>query len=353
MTSLSLAMGSPKSGPMGVYIKSQFLTKPQSAPPGTDLAGRVAIITGASSGLGFHACRHLLSLGLSRLVMAVRSPQKGSAAASTLRAEYPAATIDVWPLEMSSYDFILSFVRRVESADELPRLDIAILNAAVIKTEFAIVPATGHETTIQVNYLSTALLAILLLPSLRSKSPPNSPGRLTIVNSTAAYALTLPNRSAVPFLSSFDDQTKTPYLFFDRYCTSKLLMHMFLVRLATHVDPEDVVVNIVDPGYCKGSGLHRETKGIVACGFAAAKTLTGRSTEEGAWTYVDAAVVKGGESHGCFVIDWKIGSFAKFVYEPDAGLVIDRLWQETIAELEFAKVANILGLNKKDGGETS
>ncbi|KAB5517512.1 hypothetical protein GE09DRAFT_978940 [Coniochaeta sp. 2T2.1] len=300
-------MGPPKSGPTGVYIKSQFLTKPQSAPPGTDLTGRAAIITGASSGLGFHACRHLLSLGLSRLVMAVRSPERGAAAASTLRAEYPSATIDVWSLEMTSYDSILSFVRRVESDDELPRLDIAILNAAVIKADFALVPATGHETTIQVNYLSTALLAVLLLPALKSKTLPGTPGRLTIVNSTAAYSPTLPNRSAVPFLSFFDDLAKTPYLFFDRYCTSKLLMHVFLVRLATHVDPREVVVNIVDPGYCKGSGLHHETKGVVGWCFDAAKTLTGRSPEEGAWTYVDAAAVKDGESHGCFVVDWKIG----------------------------------------------
>jgi NAD(P)-dependent dehydrogenase (short-subunit alcohol dehydrogenase family) len=304
MSSKSLAMGPPKAGPGRLFIRAQFCTKPQHAPPGTDLTGRVAIVTGASAGLGFHVCRHLLSLNLTRLIMAVRTPSKGESAAAKLRAEHPSARVDVWALEMTSYDSIRSFVRRVES--DLPRLDIAILNAGVVAAKFGLVPSTGHETTIQVNYISTALLSILLLPTLKSKSPPGSPGRLTIVGSGVAYWSKLPNRDKVPFLSSFDDEKITPWDTLERYPASKLLLHMFLVKLAGHVAAQDVVVNVVDPGYCKGSELHREADGLMDWILSGSKAITGRKPEDGAWTYVDAAVVKGPDSHGCFLSDWQI-----------------------------------------------
>jgi hypothetical protein len=80
-----------------------------------------------------------------------------------------------------------------------------------------------------------------------------------------------------------------------------------LVRLWEFLPPaEEVVVNMVDPGFCKGTELHRDATGIVGGVMSVAKALTGRSLEDGAWTYVDAAVAKGKESHGCFVMDWEI-----------------------------------------------
>ena len=60
----------------------------------------MAIITGASSGLGFEASKQLLALGLSRLVVAVRSLERGEVAAQALRRAHPKAIIDVWPLNM-------------------------------------------------------------------------------------------------------------------------------------------------------------------------------------------------------------------------------------------------------------
>jgi hypothetical protein len=78
-----------------------------------------------------------------------------------------------------------------------------------------------------------------------------------------------------------------------------------LVQLG-YVDPKDVIANIVDPGYCKGSGLHRDAKGLMGLVLSLSKKLTGRTLDEGAWAYVDAAVVKGEESSGCFVMDWEI-----------------------------------------------
>jgi NAD(P)-dependent dehydrogenase (short-subunit alcohol dehydrogenase family) len=320
IASKSLAIRPTKSAG-SIFLKSQFCTKPQrlALTPSTSLAGKTALITGGSTGLGFHAAHHLLSLNLSRLILAVRTPAKGEKAAAELRAKYPGATVEVWELEMGDYESITAFARRVEGEFEntasvtadgnhgsKKRLDIAILNAGMISAQFALNGKTGHCEMVQVNYLGTFLLAMLLLPVLRDREGKNA-GRLTIVNSGGVYAAKLLNRHKRPLLASFDNLKAQPFDAMEWYFDTKILGMLFTVRLLDYLPPaEEVVVNLVDPGFCKGSELHREGKGLLAAALAVGKTLTARTLEGGAWTYVDAAVVKGKESHGCFVMDWDI-----------------------------------------------
>lgn len=304
-----------------VFIESQFCTKPQKVAltPSTSLSGKTALITGGSTGLGLHAARHLLSLQLSRLILAVRSPEKGERVAAQLRHDFPSATIDVWELEMSSYKSVQALARRCSAEfSSSNRLDIAILNAGVAHIEFTTSPETGHCNTVQVNYLSTALLAMLLLPVLRYKISETGakPGRLTIVGSGISHRAKVPNRNTRPFLASFDDSETCDLT--ERYASSKLLSQLFLVRLLDHLPrgiEDEVIVNIVDPGLCKGTDLHREAGGVLSRVISAGKTVMARSLSDGAWTYVDAVVVKGAESHGCFVMDWEI---RPWVFSPSA-----------------------------------
>ncbi|RYP29728.1 hypothetical protein DL767_006603 [Monosporascus sp. MG133] len=285
-----------------VFFHNQFRAKPQLLPPTTDLSNMVAIVTGGNTGLGFEASRQLLSFKLTHLILAVRSPEKGEAAASELRTQHRGANIEVWQLDMSSYDSIQAFARRVQ--DKLSRLDIVILNAGVRKLAFGTVRGTGHEETIQVNYLSTALLTILLLPILKSKSPAGGPGRLTIAGAALSLAAKFPNKNKDPLLPSFDD-AKT-FAGIDRYNTSKLLVQMFLWKLVDYVSADDVVVNVADPGFVKGTDLTRNAKGGAKVGVAVFGAVAGRNKRDGASTYLDAVVNKGRESHGCFLMSWQI-----------------------------------------------
>jgi len=61
----------------------------------------------------------------------------------------------------------------------------------------------------------------------------------------------------------------TPFNQGERYSTSKLLGHMFLYKLVDYVSPDDVIVNLVDPGFVKGTELHRQSTGIVSAVIAA------------------------------------------------------------------------------------
>jgi NAD(P)-dependent dehydrogenase (short-subunit alcohol dehydrogenase family) len=185
-------------------------------------------------------------------------------------------------------------------------LDIVILNAGVAGSGFVRNARTGHCEVVQVNYLGTVLLAVLLLPVLRDRTGQRA-GRLTIVGSGGVFQAKVPNRGARPFLGSFDDLKVQPWDATERYYASKVLGMFFFVRLLEYLPPaEELMVNMVDPGFCKGTELHRDAKGLMGMVLSIVKALTGRSMEDGAWTYVDAAVVKGKESHGCFVMDWKI-----------------------------------------------
>lgn len=285
-----------------MFFKSQFFATIQEIPKDTNLNGKVAIVTGASSGLGLEASRQLLSFGLSCLILAVRSTEKGEIVASKFRTDYPGATVHVWCLDMESYDSIQKFVHRVGL---LSRLDIAILNAAMQALEFGIVSSTRHEQEIQVNYLSTMLLAILLLPILKAKSPPGVPGRLSIVSSGTVRGAKIVEPKDAPVLAGLDNKSQK-WNPIERYAVSKLLGHLFMMNLVKYVSADDVIVNLVDPGLVRGTALQRALPFPFTVLFSCFKAVMGRAMYAGASTYLDAVIVKDKESHGSYVADWKI-----------------------------------------------
>jgi len=287
-----------------VFFSNQFRARPQWPAANTSLAGKTAIVTGGNTGLGYEAARQLLGLKLSHLVLSVRSLDRGEAAAATLCKSYPGVSIKVWQLDMSLYSSIQAFVRRVES--QLSRVDLVLLNAGLFRLEYHKVDSTGHEEDLQINYLSTMLLTILLLPTLKAKGPPGGqPAHLTISSAALTLNAKFPQREANPLLPALDDPDK-----FDRsetYNTSKLLAQMFLWKLVDHVSANDVIINLADPAFVKGTELGRDVKGggmkVAAKIFGA---LTGRSPKVGASCFIDALVNKGKESHGCFLMSWEI-----------------------------------------------
>jgi NAD(P)-dependent dehydrogenase (short-subunit alcohol dehydrogenase family) len=292
-----------------VFFQNQFRTKIElpTKEKYPDVKGKCAIITGSNTGLGFESARQLLSLGLSHLVMGVRSLERGNAAATKLLAANSSAKIEVWDLDMESYDSIQAFVRKCQ--DNLLRIDIVILNAGLSPLTFATIPATGHEKAIQINHISTVLLTVLLLPVLKSKSEGQNPPRLTLVNSVTSHLCKFPNKSKRPILPSFDDTAVTPWSARERYGVSKLLCQLFVVKLVENVSPEDVIINMVDPGLTKATGLSRDATGVTAVAVKIFLSTAGRSVDRGAATYVDAVLGHGKESHSCFLMNCKIAPY--------------------------------------------
>lgn len=321
--------------PFGMFIKSQFLTKLKAPPSTLQLKGDTAIVTGSNIGIGLATVSVLLDYGVSRVIMAVRSVDKGEAAALPLRKQYPDATIDVWHLDMMSYPSIQDFC---QNCDSLSRLDKVILNAGIAKKDFTTHPDTGHEEIMQVNYLSTALLGLLLIPILKRHRPENGPGRLTFVTSTMAFTYKFPDLDVEPLLPSFDAPGTSTADAFARYSSSKLMLLFFVRKLAQVTDSKDVIINAVEPGMVVKSGLTREATGWVSFVNKAVGTVASRSPEEGAWTYADALCVKGTESHGGVIMDCAISGYPPVMYGEKGQQISERLWKETLAELSFANM---------------
>ncbi|CAI7650702.1 unnamed protein product [Penicillium pancosmium] len=319
------------------FITNQFYSKAQHVSEDTDLSGKVAIVTGANTGLGLECANQLLSYKLSQLIIAVRSLRKGEDAAIRLRKQYTNAKIEVWLLDMSSYDSIQAFASQIEG--KLSRLDIAILNAGISNSTFRLA-STGHEETMQVNFLSTMLLSILLLPPLKRKSPTGSPGRLTIVTSMLSLTAKFAQKDKIPLLEAFDDEKTFDGV--DIYPTSKYLGLIFLWKLTDLVSADDVVVNCVEPGFVKGTSLQREAPAAIRFMLYLLKVTTARSMKLGATTYLDAAITKGKESHGCILMNWGIAPYPPLLYTVEGENIKERLWQETLEELRFVNVNGIL-----------
>lgn len=276
-------------------------TKYVPLPSDLRITGQTAIVTGSNTGLGLEASRQLLGLGLSHLVMGVRSQAKGDAAAAQLREEFPNSEVSVWILDMESYDSVRSFAERCAS---LSRIDVAILNAGAIMPGYKTAKATGHELTLQINYLSTALLALLLIPILKSKrsSDAAKPPVLTLVGSDSAYGGSLNMEG--PVLAQMDDEKG--FAAFPAYSKSKLLLTMFIGKLAELVDPADVLINTSNPGMTSGTSLGHDSNPILKWLYNVIQYFLARSVAVGASLYLDAALVRGADSHGKFISDWTI-----------------------------------------------
>lgn len=160
------------------FLYSQFLVTPPK--PTKDCTGKTIIVTGANAGLGKEATRHFVNLNCEKLILACRSLDKGEAAKADIESTTGRkGVIEVWQLDLESYDSVKDFAKR---AQNLKRIDSLLENAGVSTREYKNVG--GNESSITVNVVSTFLLALLMLPKLQETSQKfNVTPNLTIVAS--------------------------------------------------------------------------------------------------------------------------------------------------------------------------
>jgi NAD(P)-dependent dehydrogenase (short-subunit alcohol dehydrogenase family) len=165
------------------FVADQKQELPISATP-AKCRGGTFIVTGANTGLGYEAAKHLVQLSAAKVVLAVRSQAKGDDAKAKIEAETGVRGVaEVWPLDMGSYESIRAFVER---AGGLERLDAVVENAGVALELWS--TAEGSEQTIMVNVLGTMLLAGLVLPKLKESAEKfGIQPHLTIVGSGVAF----------------------------------------------------------------------------------------------------------------------------------------------------------------------
>lgn len=163
-------------------LYDQLFTTP--ALPTTDCTGRTIIVTGANTGLGKEAARHLVRLNAERVIITARTASKGEAAKKDIeQTSGRKGVVEVWDLDLDNYDNVKAFAERVKT---LKRLDAIIENAGKSTMKFQEV--AGNESTITTNVVSTFLLALLVLPKLQETARIyNIVPNLTIISSDVHY----------------------------------------------------------------------------------------------------------------------------------------------------------------------
>ncbi|KAI1117222.1 hypothetical protein F5Y14DRAFT_439346 [Nemania sp. NC0429] len=320
-----------------------FETPPIITKSDADLTGKTAIVTGVGRGIGINIARQLLDLGLSKLIIGARVKAKGKATAKLLSDEkkLPVGAVEVWSLDLLTYDSIIKFAQR---AQQLERLDIVVLNAEIINRHSWINATTHHEAHMQINYLSTALLLLLLLPVIESKNSPSAPGKITVTSSDWSNLAIIPEQNKSLLLTALDDQAAEVDNSVSVYGATKLMGQLFIAELARRVPPSVAIVNGGCPGFCHSTGLFPDLHSSswkeypVNLGLH----LIGRAPEVGARVLIDAATRWREESHGKIIDGGKVRPMANFVYTPRGEKVRQQLWKETMDELSFAKVEEIV-----------
>ncbi|KAJ3519079.1 hypothetical protein NM208_g14274 [Fusarium decemcellulare] len=329
----------------GILWKQVFHRVPK-IPSYINLHGETAIVTGASQGLGLECSRQLLQLGLSDLILAVRSQSKGDAAAKQLHTEFPEASIQVWILDMESYDSVRQFAARCET---LKRLDVAILNAGCGKVTYQRAGGDGREVSLHVNYLATMLLTILLVPIIKEKNSAvsdgkkfaSTPGRITIVGSDMSFWAKI-DATSKSILDAVDDPESFDGM--GQYGKTKLLLPMFVSKLAEVVSGDEVIINVVNPSSTRGTALMREAKGqyMAQAMVFLSGVIMGRNLEDGTRQYLHSALVLGKESHGSFG-DWEIRPYPPVMYTESGRQMTEKLWKETLEELHITDIKTLGG----------
>ncbi|VEN49787.1 unnamed protein product [Callosobruchus maculatus] len=214
---------------------------------GRDLSGKVAIVTGANTGIGFETTKSLSRHGCT-VVLACRNLASAEEAISQIRDDKPAAgdnCIAIY-LDLTSLSSVVQFANTVKS--KYDRIDILILNAGVFGLPFS-KTLDGFETTFQVNHLSHFYLTILLRPLLVSGS------RVVVVSSESHRFANLTLENLTPLTLSPDAPSK--YWDMMAYNNSKLCNVLFARKLAKNLQTSGISVFSCHPGNMVSSKLAR------------------------------------------------------------------------------------------------
>ncbi len=176
-----------------------------------DLSGKLAVVTGSNSGLGFGLAKRL-AVGGADVVMAIRNQGKGEAAIEEIRKSVPDASLTIKALDLSSLASVAALGAQL-NADGRP-IDILINNAGVMTPPERDTTADGFELQFGSNHLGHFALTAQVLPLLRAAQAP----RVVSLSSLAA------RRGRI----HFDDlQFENSYASMAAYGQSKLAVLMF------------------------------------------------------------------------------------------------------------------------------
>jgi len=221
---------------------------------------KLAVITGASSGVGLETTARLLRTGEYHVFGAVRDLDKMRAAANDL--DFPMGDFTPLQVELDSFESVRGFCKDLEKAKLNKPIDRLICNAATYQPGGTPVwSADGQEQTMQVNFLSHYLMVSLLLPGMALAADP----RIIMVGGARAdEGVSVYPRADLGALEGLKPGSTAPLAMLDgssyfgakAYKDSKLCLGMTVDMLHRRYHKQTgITFSIVHPGSVTGSAL--------------------------------------------------------------------------------------------------
>lgn len=240
--------------------------------------GRLAIVTGANSGLGFHTTSALALKGC-RVIMACRNTEKGEKARELILLERPEYKPVVWQLDLASLNSVREFASRFKASHK--HLDLLINNAGLMAIPYARTE-DGFEMQFGVNHLGHFALTALLWERI-SKTPDSR-----IVNVSSAVH----HMGQIRFQ---DLHWEHKYSKWGAYGMSKLSNLLFTHELARRLNKSSIQLTAAasHPGYAdtelQAKGARMKGSRLGTTSFNLANWLVAQPAEKGALTTLFAA----------------------------------------------------------------
>jgi NAD(P)-dependent dehydrogenase (short-subunit alcohol dehydrogenase family) len=271
----------------------------------------VALVTGASSGIGLAAARELATRGVT-VVCASRAEGAGAEVAERL-AHQTGGDVRFMPVDLSRPRDAVALAQAFE--ERLGRLDVLVNNAGAFVHRHARTE-DGFERTFALNHLGPFALTLPLLRLLGETG-----GRVITVSSNAALGARL---------QLDDPHSERRFSGWGAYAWSKLCNQLFTLALARRVDAAAVRVYAMHPGFVATAFGHVD--GPMGTAVRGAQRLFGRTPERGADTVVWLATEGAPPAeHGAYVVDRRVRAPAPKARDEAAQ---DRLWAISEAALE-------------------
>jgi len=232
------------------------------------MAGRVCVVTGATSGIGFVTARELARAGASVAVVG-RNPRRTSDRVAQIIAETENPLVKGFVADL----FVQGEVRRLASEilAEYPQVHVLVNDAGAVMSKRVLSPE-GIECTWALNVVTPFLLTHLLLPRLQ----PSAPSRVVNVASAAHRGVRL----------DFDNlQGEHRYSGYGAYGRSKLAVVLLTYEFARRLSGTGVTVNTLHPGFV-ATRFGQNNPGFFGAGIRVVEFLFAIRPERGARTSI-------------------------------------------------------------------
>jgi NAD(P)-dependent dehydrogenase (short-subunit alcohol dehydrogenase family) len=281
------------------------------------MEGKVALITGGTSGIGRAAAAALAAMG-AEVVVTGRSKERGEAAVGGIRETSGNERVSLMLADLAAQAEVRALAEGFR--ERHARLDVLVNNAGLIPSQRTQTP-DGLELTIAVNHLAPFLLTNQLLDMLKESAP----SRIVTVSSEARRGASI----------NFEDlQSMRRYRPFQVYGMTKLANILFTYELAERLEGTGVVANCLHPG-AVNTNFGNNNRSLGTLIFRAFKPFM-RSPEGGADTIIYlASSPEVEEMTGRYLMDRKVVSSFE---EPHDETTQKRLWEvsEELTNLEVA-----------------